>query len=244
MDEIAAQGRARRRHRGGAARRRCDPRDRARAARAPPAASAAPAQLPAHCPVCGAAVVRLPKVRRRRAAPGPSPARAQRKEALRHFASRRALDIEGLGDKLIEQLVEQRPAAHRRAISTRSRCASWRELERMGEKSAANLRRGDRAQRVHHAAAAAVWTRHPGVGEATALRSHATSARSRRCAGASIEQIQACRMSARCVAASVHGFLRYARITARAQAAAELGVCTGRTCRARRSRAQLGRWPG
>jgi DNA ligase (NAD+) len=64
--------------------------------------------------------------------------RAQRQEALRHFASRRALDIEGLGDKLIEQLVEHdvvRTPADLYALTT----AQLSELERMGEKSAANL---------------------------------------------------------------------------------------------------------
>jgi len=64
--------------------------------------------------------------------------RAQRQEALRHFASRRALDIEGLGDKLIEQLVERdavRSPADLYALSL-PRLA---QLERMGEKSAANL---------------------------------------------------------------------------------------------------------
>jgi DNA ligase (NAD+) len=64
--------------------------------------------------------------------------RAQRQEALRHFASRRALDIEGLGDKLIEQLIEReavRSPADLYALSL----AQLAELERMGEKSAANL---------------------------------------------------------------------------------------------------------
>jgi DNA ligase (NAD+) len=64
--------------------------------------------------------------------------RAQRQEALRHFASRRALDIEGLGDKVIEQLVERdwvKSPADLYGLSA----ARLAELERMGQKSAANL---------------------------------------------------------------------------------------------------------
>jgi DNA ligase (NAD+) len=63
---------------------------------------------------------------------------AQRKQALLHFASRRALDIEGLGDKLVEQLVEQglvqTPADLYRLDAERLAA-----LDRMGEKSAASL---------------------------------------------------------------------------------------------------------
>ncbi len=64
--------------------------------------------------------------------------RAQRKEAIRHFASRRALDIEGLGDKLVEQLVERervRDPADLFALDA----ATLADLERMGSKSAVNL---------------------------------------------------------------------------------------------------------
>ena len=65
---------------------------------------------------------------------------AQRKQALLHFASRRALDIEGLGDKLVEQLVElqivQTPADLYDEHKLKQRLAG---LERMGEKSANNL---------------------------------------------------------------------------------------------------------
>jgi DNA ligase (NAD+) len=64
--------------------------------------------------------------------------RAQRQEALRHFASRRALDIEGFGDKLIEQLVEQGLVSSPDELYSLT-AQSLAGLERMGEKSAANL---------------------------------------------------------------------------------------------------------
>ncbi|GIS20658.1 MAG: hypothetical protein CM15mP120_25740 [Pseudomonadota bacterium] len=63
---------------------------------------------------------------------------AQRKEGIRHFASRLALDIDGLGDKLIEQLVENgliKNAADLFDLSVESLSA----LDRMAEKSARNL---------------------------------------------------------------------------------------------------------
>jgi DNA ligase (NAD+) len=63
---------------------------------------------------------------------------AQRKQAIRHFASRRAMDIEGLGDKLVDQLVE-RSLVSTPADLFRLDLATLAGLERMGEKSARNL---------------------------------------------------------------------------------------------------------
>ena len=63
---------------------------------------------------------------------------AQRKQALLHFASRRAMDIEGLGDKLVEQLVDAGRRAHARRLYKLG-VAALAELERMAEKSAANV---------------------------------------------------------------------------------------------------------
>jgi DNA ligase (NAD+) len=63
---------------------------------------------------------------------------AQRKQALWHFASRRAMDIEGLGDKLVDQLVEQN-LVHTPADLYQLKLADLAKLERMGEKSANNL---------------------------------------------------------------------------------------------------------
>jgi len=94
-------------------------------------------QLPAHCPVCRSRVLRVEGEAVARCT-GAFTCRAQRQEALRHFASRRALDIEGLGDKLVEQLVERdevRSPADLYALSL----SQLAQLERMGEKSAANL---------------------------------------------------------------------------------------------------------
>jgi DNA ligase (NAD+) len=93
--------------------------------------------LPERCPVCQSQVLRLEGEAVARCTGGFT-CRAQRQEALRHFASRRALDIEGLGDKLVEQLVERREVRTPADLYSLS-VAQLAELERMGEKSAANL---------------------------------------------------------------------------------------------------------
>ena len=94
-------------------------------------------QLPKNCPVCGSAVEREEGETVARCTGGLFCA-AQRAEALKHFVSRRALDVEGFGAKLIEQLVEsdrlQTPADLFQLTK-----AELSELERMGEKSADNL---------------------------------------------------------------------------------------------------------
>ena len=105
------------------------------AERRPP--GAVPVQLPRTCPVCHSSVLRAEGEAVARCT-GAFTCRAQRQEALRHFASRRALDIEGLGDKLIEQLVEHERVNSPADIYT-LRVAELAQLERMGEKSAANL---------------------------------------------------------------------------------------------------------
>lgn len=96
-----------------------------------------PVELPTHCPVCGAEVLRPEgEVIARCSAGLWCP--AQRKETIRHFASRRAMDIQGLGEKLIDRLVDlgwvREPADLYHL--TREQLAG---LERMGDKSAANL---------------------------------------------------------------------------------------------------------
>jgi DNA ligase (NAD+) len=95
------------------------------------------ALLPRKCPICHSEVVRVEGEAAARCSGGFS-CPAQRKEALRHFASRRALDIEGLGDKLIDQLVAQ-DLLRTPGDIFELKAAQLAELERMGEKSAANL---------------------------------------------------------------------------------------------------------
>ncbi len=98
---------------------------------------ALPVELPAVCPVCGSPVVREGEQAIARCTGGRTCA-AQRKEEIMHFASRRALDIQGLGDKLVEQLVEQnwvKTAADLFGL----RAAQLATLDRLGEKSAQKL---------------------------------------------------------------------------------------------------------
>ena len=94
-------------------------------------------QLPRKCPVCGSAVVKEEDEAVARCSGGLYCA-AQRKESLRHFASRRAMDIEGLGARLIEQLVDGEHVSSA-ADLYRLTLDELAGLERMAEKSAANL---------------------------------------------------------------------------------------------------------
>jgi DNA ligase (NAD+) len=96
-----------------------------------------PVTLPEHCPVCGSEVLHLPDEAVARCVAGLY-CPAQLKEAIKHFASRRMMDIEGLGDKLVEQLVE-RKLVHSIADVYRLSLADLTQLERMGQKSAENL---------------------------------------------------------------------------------------------------------
>jgi DNA ligase (NAD+) len=94
-------------------------------------------ELPKVCPVCNSEVMQAEGEAVARCTGGFT-CRAQRQEALRHFAGRRAMDIEGLGDKIIEQLVEQGLVKSPADLYTLT-VEQLSELERMGEKSAANL---------------------------------------------------------------------------------------------------------
>jgi len=94
-------------------------------------------QMPKQCPVCGSAAVRLEGEAVTRCTGG-LVCGAQRKGALIHFASRRAMDIEGLGEKLVDQLVEG-GLVHTPADLYSLSVETLAGLARMGEKSAANV---------------------------------------------------------------------------------------------------------
>ncbi|HEV8256638.1 MAG TPA: NAD-dependent DNA ligase LigA [Casimicrobiaceae bacterium] len=93
--------------------------------------------MPRKCPECGSAVVRLPDEAIARCSGG-LVCPAQVKQALLHFAGRRAMDIEGLGDKLVDQLVDA-AIVRTPADLYKLGVAALAELERMAEKSAANV---------------------------------------------------------------------------------------------------------
>ena len=125
-----------------------------------------PFAMPKTCPVCGSHVVKEEGEAIARCTGGLFCA-AQRKQALWHFASRRAMDVDGLGDKLIDQLVDAdlvKTPADLYAL-TQEELAG---LERMGEKSAQNLLNGIAASKKTTLARLIYALGIRNVGEATA----------------------------------------------------------------------------
>ena len=98
---------------------------------------AKPFVMPTHCPECGSAIARLPDEAIARCTGG-LVCPAQRKQALLHFAGRRAMDIEGLGEKLVDQLVDA-GIVRTPADVYKLGLANLAALERMADKSATNV---------------------------------------------------------------------------------------------------------
>jgi len=128
--------------------------------------------MPTRCPVCGSAVERLDQEAVARCTGGLVCA-AQRKQALLHFAGRRAMDIDGLGERVVDQLVDSgrvRTPADLFGLDQ----AELAALDRMGEKSAAKLVQA--VERSRHTSLErfiyALGIRHVGESTAQALAAH------------------------------------------------------------------------
>ncbi|NHZ44901.1 NAD-dependent DNA ligase LigA [Massilia aquatica] len=94
--------------------------------------------MPANCPVCGSPIVRLDDEAVARCSGGWTHCSAQKKGGLMHFVSRRAIDVEGLGDQLIEQLVDKGLVNTAADLYTLDK-DKLAGLERMAAKSAQNV---------------------------------------------------------------------------------------------------------
>jgi DNA ligase (NAD+) len=130
-------------------------------------ADAAEIDVPTACPACGSEIFRAADEAVARCSGGLD-CPAQRKEAIRHFASRLAMDIEGLGDKLVDQLVERKLIEHVADIYALD-TQTLAELPRMGPKSAENLHAAIAASRETTLARFIYALGIRDVGEATAL---------------------------------------------------------------------------
>lgn len=95
-------------------------------------------RLPVACPSCSSDIVHIDDEAVARCSASAHVCPAQRKEGLKHFASRLAMDVDGLGDKIIEQLVDEGLIEHPGDLY-RLTAEQVAGLERMGEKSAQNL---------------------------------------------------------------------------------------------------------
>ncbi len=180
------------------------------------------AALPLACPMCGSAIQRVE---------GESVARctggyvclAQRKEAIKHFAARRAMDVEGLGDKVVDQLVEA-GLVESPADLYRLTVEQLAGLARMGEKSAtkiaAALEKSRRTTLPRFLFALGI----PNVGEATALALAEHFGDLSPLRTATLEQIQAVPDVGPVVAASIRGFLDDSRQASVVDQLIELGL--------------------
>ncbi|HEX2540550.1 MAG TPA: NAD-dependent DNA ligase LigA [Caldimonas sp.] len=166
------------------------------------------AQLGGACPVCGSAIVREEGEVDWRCSGGLFCA-AQRKHAILHFAGRRALDIEGLGERIVDQLVESGQVGTLPDLYRLTQ-AQLEGLDRMGGKSAANL--VARIDASKHTTLArflyALGIRH--VGESTAKDLALHFGNLDRLMSASLEQLLEVADVGPTVAASVHAFFQEA----------------------------------
>jgi DNA ligase (NAD+) len=148
---------------------------------------AVPVKLPRKCPVCGSEVVRDEGEAVARCSGGLFCA-AQRKESLRHFASRRALDIQGLGTKVIDQIVDAK-LVENAADLYKLTVEKLTALERMGEKSAQNLVDALEASKRTTLPRFLYALGIPDVGEATALALAVHFRELEKLEGADVQQI-------------------------------------------------------
>jgi DNA ligase (NAD+) len=166
------------------------------------------AELPAHCPVCGSDVIR-PEGEAVARCTGGLICAAQRKESLRHFASRSAMNIEGLGPKVIDQLVD---AGMVRTPADLYRLSQGivAGLDRKGEKSAAKLIAAITASKQTTLARFlyAIGIRKVGEATAQALARHFGDINN--LAGASVEELQQVPDVGPVVAAEIRAFFRQA----------------------------------
>ncbi len=132
--------------------------------------------MPGICPVCGSAIVRLEDEAIARCSGGWIKCAAQRKGGLQHFASRKAMDIEGLGDQLIDQLVDRQVITTAADLYDKRKLSvtALAELDRMADKSAQNVL--DALEKSKSTTLArfvyALAIRHVGEATAKALASH------------------------------------------------------------------------
>lgn len=165
-------------------------------------------RLPSKCPVCGSDIVRGEGEVVARCSGG-LVCSAQRKQGLRHFASRRAMGIDGLGEKLIEQLVDAGLVVTAADIY-RLRTDQLASLERMGEKSAAKLVAAIDASRHTSLEKFLFALGIPEVGETTAAALAAHFGQLEALASASEEELQAVSDVGPAIAASVRAFFAQA----------------------------------
>lgn len=129
--------------------------------------------MPAHCPVCGSSIIRLEDEAIARCSGGWTKCAAQRKGGLQHFVSRRAMDVEGLGEQLIDQLVD-RHIVTTAADLYKLGFTGLAALERMADKSAKNVLNALEISKSTTLARFiyALGIRHVGEATAKALASH------------------------------------------------------------------------
>ena len=160
--------------------------------------------MPRECPVCGSRVLRERGGMDHRCTGGLYCA-AQRKQAILHFAGRRAMDVEGLGDKLVDQLVDSGLVRTLPELYTLG-VAKLSALERMADKSAANLQAALQASKTTTLARFLYALGIRQVGETTAKDLARHFGRIEPLMDASVEELQAVKDVGPVVAQSIRTF--------------------------------------